>query len=76
MIQQQLNKKYSALKIPGMNIQMMRSTWEILVLAVAAVWEKGFPWNFFFCQGQESGLVFLCELCLKLHNHLVIDIIM
>lgn len=54
MIQQQLNKKYSALKIPGMNIQMMRSTWEILVLAVAAVWEKGFPWNFFFVKGKDQ----------------------
>lgn len=37
---------------------------------------KRLPLEFFFCQGQESGLVFLCEQCLKLHNHLVIDIIM
>jgi len=40
MIQQQLNKKSSVLKVPGMNIQV-RSTWEILVLEVADVWEKG-----------------------------------
>lgn len=47
MIQQQLSIKYSALKISGMNIQMMRSTWDFFLLAVADVWEKGFSWKFF-----------------------------
>lgn len=61
MIQQQLNKKSSVLKVPGMNIQV-RSTWEILVLEVADVWEKGCPMEK-NVQGQESGLVLLSEHC-------------
>lgn len=53
MIQQQLSIKYSALKISGMNIQMMRSTWDFFLFAVADVWEKGFSWKKNFVKGNN-----------------------
>ena len=66
MIQQQ-NKKSSALKIYGINLQA-KSTREILVPTVADVWGKASQWK----KLSRARVWFsaLVKACFKLHNHL------